>query len=365
MSEHRPPEHDEPPGPLPEPGIDVTDAPDWWLTGPDEIRELLESLDGVTVEEIGRSAGGRPIVAAAWGRPEELPGRTCGSLASAISGRDIEAFYGRGKRSRQTILFVGAAHGTEFEGTVAALNYLNVLVTGRDLLGRDQAKLAEAGRGFRFVIVPILNVDGRERWRDHVHWIGCETEYFSLITQGRWKTGEILHWPEGKVHWPMPLEELSHLGSYYNDAGYNLVYDGALAGDCQPETTALIRLARREMPDVTILSHSNNGSLVEAPASYMPAAFKQKAAQIGAVVGMRCLREGFVKDNIVSRPASYAGEVFYQGDALYHACGTLPVLIEFPQGWQGVPDNHRDILDIGLAVLDEVAVFGDRYRFRG
>jgi hypothetical protein len=162
----------------------------------------------------------------------------------------------------------------------------------------------------------------------------------------------------------MPLAELSHLGSYYNDAGYNLVYDGPHAGDCQPETTALIRYCRREMPDVVILSHSNNGSLVEAPASYIPPAFRQKAHQIAAVVGMRRHKAGLAKSRMPARPTSYAGDIFYQADAVHHACGALPVLVEFPQGWENLPDNHRDILDIGLAVLDEIAIFGGRYRFR-
>ena len=350
--------------PLPQPGVDVTAGPPWWLTRPDEILRFLESLAGVEVEEIGRTAGGRAIVAASYGPREDLPGRTCRSLASAMSGHDTSSFYGRGMRERQSVLFVGAAHGTELEGTVAALNYLNVLVTGRDLLGREQAGLAEAGRKHRFCIVPILNVDGRRRYADHVHWIGCDADYQSMVTMGRLRSGEILRWPDAKVNWPVPVERMSHLGSYYNDAGYNLVYDGPHAGDCQPETTALIRLCRREMPDVVVLSHSNHGSLVDAPASYIPASFKQKTDQLGAAVGMRCLRAGLAKSGIAQRSTSYAGDIFYQGDAVYHACGALPVLIEFPCGWENVPDNHRSILDIGLAVLEEVAVFGAHYRFR-
>ncbi|MBM4041398.1 MAG: hypothetical protein FJ290_23090, partial [Planctomycetes bacterium] len=67
--------------PLPKPGMDPTAAPPWWLTKPKEIRAFLESLDGVKVEEIGHTAGGRPVIAAAWGEREDLPGRTSKSLA--------------------------------------------------------------------------------------------------------------------------------------------------------------------------------------------------------------------------------------------------------------------------------------------
>ncbi len=45
---------------VPEPGMDVTAVPPWWINTPEEVRAFLESLDGVTVEEIGRTAGGRP-----------------------------------------------------------------------------------------------------------------------------------------------------------------------------------------------------------------------------------------------------------------------------------------------------------------
>ena len=350
--------------PRPQPGMDPATAPPWWLTKPAEIRGFLESLDGVEVEEIGRTAGGRPILAAAWGEREMLPGRTSASLASAISGGDPSAFYGQGERKRQVILFVGAAHGTEFDGTVAALHYLNILATGRDLLGREWPKVAENGRKHRFLLIPILNVDGRERALDHVHWINVDPDYFMMISQGLTRGGEILRWPSAKLRFPIPPDEVAILGTYYNDAGANLVYDAPFGPDCQPETAALLRYCRRELPDCVVLSHSNNGSLVEAPSAFIPAHYKQKVQQIAAVVGMRCHKDGFAKSRMPSRTTSYAGDIFYQSDAVYHACGALPVLVEFPCGWQNLPDNHRDILDIGLAVLDEIALFGAAYRFR-
>src|SRR5437899_239395 len=101
------------PAARPVPGMDPTVAPPWWLTKPKEIRAYLESLDGVEVEQIGRTAGGRPIVAAAWGERDMRPGRTSVSLASALAGGAPAAFYGQGERERQVLLFLGAAHGTE------------------------------------------------------------------------------------------------------------------------------------------------------------------------------------------------------------------------------------------------------------
>ena len=351
--------------PRPKPGMDPTRAPKWWLTRPAEIRAFLESLKGVAVEEIGRTAGGRPIVAASYGPREDLPGRTSLSLASAVGAGQPRAFFGEGERQRQVLLFLGAAHGNETEGTVAALNYLNIIVTGRDLRGRKFPEMAAEGRKHRHLIVPILNVDGRERFLDHEQFINCGLDYYYMICQGRWKaTGEVLHWPVPKRYFPMPLAALDVLGSYFNDAGYNLVYDGPFGADCQPETTALMRYCRRERPDCVILSHSNNGSLVSEPSANIPPAYKQRSTLVGGVVGMRCARDGFPKFAIPANAGSLIGGEFYQSDAIYHVCGALPLLIEFPWGYQNLPDNHDQILDIGLAVIDEVSRFGARYRFR-
>ena len=349
---------------LPKPKVDVTKAPSWWLTKPAEIRNFLESLKGVEVEEIGRTAGDRPIVAAAWGEKEMLPGRTSTNLASAIAGLDPSAFYGKGERERQVLAFVGAAHGTEIEGTVAALNLLNILATGKDLKGRRHSRIAREARKHRFLIVPIMNVDGRERALDHVHWIDCNPDYHSMVSQGRLKGGEILRWPSSKLIHPLSPDEVERLGTYYNDAGVNLVYDTPLGADCQPETTAIIRYCRREMPDCVILSHSDNGSLVQPPSAFVPEHYQQRIDQIAAVAGHRCARDGLKKFRVPKSPNSYAGDQFYQSDAIYHSCGALPLLIEFPCGWQNFPDNHDEILDIGLTVLEEIVTFGNHYRFR-
>jgi hypothetical protein len=348
---------------LNDPGMDVTKAPEWWKTKPEDVYGVLESLPGVTLEEIGKSAGGRPIMAASWGEKEPVQGRTSLSLSSAVSAGEPEAFFGTGKRERQVILFVGAAHGTEFEGTASALNYLSVITTGKDLRGREFPEMREQGRNYRFLFIPFLNIDGRERFPDHVNWISCDDDYFYAVTQGI-LDDEILTWPKGKKYAPMPVDRVEILGTYYNDNGINLVYDTAMAGDTQPENNALVSYARRELPDLVILSHSNNGSLVMEPGAFIPEKYKLKVTQIGAAAGMRCHKSGFSKSRITNRTINYAGEIFYHDDMIYHASGALPVIIEFPQGYHGNPGTHGELLEIGLAVLDEIACFGNRYGFK-
>ena len=48
------------------------EAPEFWVAGLEECVDFMEGLEGVRVTEIGRSAGGRPIVAGAVGAKEPL-----------------------------------------------------------------------------------------------------------------------------------------------------------------------------------------------------------------------------------------------------------------------------------------------------
>jgi len=345
--------------------VDTSRAPDWWLSGPQEVEDYLRSLKGVTVAEVGQSAGGRPIIAASWGEREDAKGRTSTSLASAAAGGSTQAFYGTKRRTRPVFVFAGAAHGTEIEGTAAALNFLNVVVKGKDLRGRRWPRMAAEGRKCRIVVVPFLNIDGRSRFAKRRHFIGVEPDEYRRMSQGTWKTGEKLSWPTSKLHHPVPPDQVvPPLGSYYNDRGYNLVYDFGFTDERQPETEGLVSLLCDEMPDCVLLSHSNNGSLVEAPSSFIPHLFRQRQIQISAVVGSRCQREGMKKFGISTRGETYAGQVFYQTDLVYHCCGALPLLVEFPCGYQNNPDTHDDILDIGMYALEEIVAFGTAYGFR-
>ena len=247
---------------------------------------------------------------------------------------------------------------------MAALNFLNVVATGKDLRGKAWPRMAEAGRQLRIVIVPFLNIDGRQRFREFRHFIGVHPDDYRLITDGCWKDGKTLGWPQSKLFHPVPLGRVDVLGSYYNDHGVNLVYDDAIGGTCQPETRALVEFLRRERPDCVLCSHSDNGSLVQPASSFIPAHFRLRVVEIGALVGSRCRREGMKKSGIPTQTEPFSSQTFYQTDVIYHCCGTLPLLVEFPCGYQNLPNNPNEILDTGMFALEEVAAFGVAYRFR-
>lgn len=343
--------------------IDTRQAPDWWLSAPDEVADYLRSLKDVEVFSIGQSAGGHDILAAAYGEPAPVKGRTSKNLNSAIAGNNPAAFYGE-KRDHETFLFLGAAHGTEIEGTVGMLNVLNTAAKGRDLRGRRNKRLTETLRKQRIIVVPFLNMDGRMRYKEVRHTVNISREDRRRMNQGNWKSGEKLVWPTSKLTCPLPVDEIDPLGSYFNDNGMNLVYDLGLVDDAQPETAALIGLLRDETPDCVLCSHTNNGSLVETPSSYIPSHYQQWATQIGGVVGMACARKGLCKARAMDRFLNHCGGSYYQTDLVYHVSGALPLLVEFPCGFDNLPSTHEEILDICMTAIEEIIVFGNTYGYR-
>jgi hypothetical protein len=343
--------------------VDLSKAPRWWPSTAEESERVLHSLPGVQTFEIGRSAGGRPIIAGAWGRRESLPQRTSQSLASALACGSPAAFYGQGRRRRQSFVFLGNAHGLEFEGTVAALNMLHVVVTGKDLRGRAWPRLQHFGRKLRIVVIPHLNIDGRTRYPWYRHSIAMHDEDHRRIFFGDLEGVGELEYPTLKRYWPIPVDRMSQLGAYYNDNGVNLVYDSGLGADLQPETKALLSFLRIEQPDCVLLSHTDQGSLVN-PDSFIPKHYRLRQAQIGALVGNRCFHEGMKVSRIPPDLGDDTDGTFYQSDLVYHACGALPLMVEFPAGWEGVCGSFKEILDIGLYMLEETFAFGVSYQFR-
>jgi len=324
----------------------------------------MRALPDVYIETIGHSAGGKPIIAGTFGEPDDLPGRTSMSLASARGAKAPAAFYGQGRRKRQHVVFIGAAHGTEFEGTVAMLNVLTAIITGEDLRGRAYPQLHRLKDRLRITVIPFLNIDGRMRYPEVRHFCPLDRHHYETVTSGVLDDGTIQGWLELKQLVPQPLERVRTLGSYFNDAGINLVYDDFF-GDPQPETRAMMNLCRREMPDAVLLSHSNRGTLIEHAVSYIPRSFQLKLAQLSGAVAHTCAKLGMTRE-LVARPEPYCGQVFYQSDALHHHCGTLPIMIEFPAG-ETPPAKQwslDDLLDLGIAAIQEVLVFGDNFAFR-
>ena len=335
------------------------EAPNFWVSGWDDVNAFLDGLKVGRVWEIGQSEGGRPIRAVAYGEMEPIQ-RTA-SLSAATAAGHPAAFFGSEKRKKPVLVILCAIHAAEIEGTVACLNFASVMETGADLQGRRWDALTGSASAMRVVLVPLAQPDGRIRSAVK-NLIGGSVDDLYYYGQGVKKDGEILRWPECKRMQPIPLEEMTFLGGYYNDAGVNIQHEDFFAPDLAPESRALIDLVRDETPDCFLTLHScGNGPFFTGPDNYIPESHQYRQAHIAAIVGDRHRRDGL-------RPGggAKAGPTggFYFHTALHHTCGALPLLFEFPHGLDMKLFTFEEILDIGLSLLEEVMRFGTTHGFR-
>ena len=342
-------------------------GPEFWVSTPARGLALLPKLPGATVRTIGRSAGGRDLLALEYGEREPLD-HTMDNLQSALASNYVPpdptdiypaAFYGKRRRRRPVLALQGAIHGDELTGTVASFNLCHVLETGHDLRGKAWPRLRELARATRLLFIPWLNRDGAER-SPVVHHSGLPADLGQVLVQGVKQDGTKLRYPAVKSLFPIPVAEMAYLGTYYNDAGVNLQYDFCRPHR-QPETVAWMEYYLAERPDAVLIWHCNAGSLIGPPCYYLPPGCQFTETRLAGAVRARLQREGF--------RAPQAGRLSWadlpgmgkpyleQMSATYHVCGGLPIMCELPSGCQEWFCSCDDMLDIGLLVLEEVLAF--------
>ena len=93
----------------------------------------------------------------------------------------------------------------------------------------------------------------------------------------------------------------------------------------------------------------------------------------GGMGGASFTRPQDVQSAINANPATMSqfrgtttgfGGVFIEPTCNFTQTAPLPLLGEFPCGYQNFPDTHEEILDICMYVLEEVIAFGTAYGFR-
>lgn len=339
-------------------------CPDFWLAKPEQGLPFIATLRDASTRVIGHSSGGREIITIEYGEPEPLDATTDnlhGVLASCVFPADATdifhpAFYGTKRRSKPVLAIQGALHGGELTGTVALLNLCQIIETGSDLCGKPWPRLHELARATRLVLIPWLNMDGAERW-PIPNTSGIPDALYDVCTHGIRKDGKKYSYPAHKAISPIPVEQTAFMGSYFNDAGTNLQYDFCLPHR-QPETTAWMEYFLREKPDGVLIWHCNAGSLIGPASYYLPLGHQHEESRLGGAVRNRLLREGFAVGRL-----SWAGlpgmgkPVMTQVDAVYHACGAMPVMCELPTGAQSWPFTCNEMLDIGLITIEEVLFY--------
>jgi len=337
------------------------EAPDFYLSDWEGVNRTLDSVKVGEVWEIGRSQGGHPIRAVAYGAKEPMTHST--PFHASRSGGHPEDYYDPAQRTKPVFTVISSYHAAEIEGCVSCMNLISIMETGADLRGRRWDALREVASAMRVVMVPLAQPDGRIRIGIR-NLLGGTVEDLYYYGQGVRKNGEILWWPECFRTQPLPLEEMTFIGGYYNDAGVNLGSDRFFAADMAPETRALFDLVADETPDCTILLHScEEGPFFTGPDSCIPQAYQFRQTAIAAIVGERHRRDGLKPELDRVIKTGPRGSFNLQG-ALYTISGTLPLLLEFPHGLEQKPFTFDEILDVGLTMFEEVMRFGLTYGFR-
>jgi hypothetical protein len=328
--------------------------PEYWTVKLDEIEASLSDLSGWTVEEICRSAGGRPVWACARG-PKKNPRRTA-NFSSAYHAGHPEAFWGEDALP-PCFFYVTGVHGAEMEGPMAAVNFMHVVEQGCDLDGADWGSLRQAAQRMRLVVVPVLNPDGRARVAIP-SLVGRTLADLRYWGQGRWKSGEDVGYPDCKRHQPLPLERVQFPGGYPNDEGYNLMHD-VTPGDVRTaEVRALIRLALEEVPECVLNSHSYELSPGVLASSTVLEGYRGRQRELSTAVEAALEARGL-------QPRPYWDEPGYNLlGALHFCCGALAVNFEGPHGLASNPYTHRQILDCHLTAIEATLHFGTENGFR-
>lgn len=240
-----------PTGHLEQPG----EIPSFWRSTVEEVRDFLKTtVRKGRVETIGKTAGGRPMLAVSYGAPRRGRGTT--TFNGSRGYGDVRAYLGP-DHDRRVYLAMASVHGGEFEGIAGMVNLLSVIETGADLRGRTWPELTAAvTRLDRIILIPIVNSDGRARIP--LRMIRHRGEDFTIqeyFNTGGKPDGSLIGWPDCKRDIPLDFTKTQFPGGYPNDAGVNIQHDDFL-GSPQPETRALLALAGRERPDVTLNMHT-------------------------------------------------------------------------------------------------------------
>ena len=332
--------------------------PDFYRTRLDEIDAALARVKRGEVEEIGRSAGGRPILSVSYGEKETGP--HAANLSSALAAGKPEAFFGP-PRQKQVLFIHAAVHGAEMEGIAATLNLVNLLETGRDLKGQEWPGILLAAERLRLIVVPCLNPDGRARVPDDpTIWTEDDVEKYR---HGLKPDGSRIGWPECKVPHPRDPKADGVLGAYFNDAGVNPLHGVFLSPAVAPETHAAMALALEEKPDCVLDLHScSAGPFYIIGSDALPERMSRRQFYIdGAYRQLLRERMGYHRNwTTEGREGALTLDSAY-----YHLCHALPLVFESTDGTDSQrPFTHEMIVDSQLIAIESLMTIGVHEGFR-
>jgi hypothetical protein len=337
------------------------DLPGFWKATLEDVESEIRSVRNGSVETTAVSPGGRPVKAVIYGQADDLHSQA--NYGSAV-GAGNPAYYARkDATTKPVVLLLGPVHGQEVEGIVGLVNLLHVAETGTDHRGRAWPELSSLLARARVVVVPAPNPDGRARC-PYDSFVGLPTRTMTKYGQGTRRDGSLWGWPGAKALHPMK-GDVGILGAYFNDDGVNLMHDDFFLPMAR-ETEAILRLARREAPDVAVSLHSHEQRPVVLQTSFVPVFAKDRIRELSARLKARFERERLPYGEVAAPepddPAPGPTSSFNLASALHHVSGATAFVFECSHGTVGEASrtplvSHDQILDIQLTLYEEVLRF--------
>lgn len=333
--------------------LQARDLPQFWVGDVKDLPARWGKLKHGKVQVIAKSPGGRPLHVIAYGKRERVRHRA--NFNSAVGGRDPSAYMDKAARTKPVVYFVGPVHGQEVEGLTGLVNLIQLMETGRDLRDRDQSQLRNLGRRCRLLIVPAGNPDGTARFEPRAAH-GMTLEVFQFWGMGTWSDDTIAVWPTSKRQHPRVGKEIGWLGCYFNDRGINPMHDEFFS-PMGPEAPAILRVARKEGPDLAVSLHSHGSNPVILRPAYVPMEIQQDvrelAGRYNTLMAERDLPHGGL---FAATPESGDPPApFNLVSALYHVSGATAFTHECAHGIgeeNMCQVSFRQILDIQLGLYE-------------
>ena len=326
----------------------MNSVPIYWHSSLDDVEDDLKRVKRGKVSTLLSSAGNRPIFLVEYGC-SNLP-KSQASLSSALGAGIYSCYADRSNDNYvPTVFLAGCIHGGEFEGTVAIMNLISLLETGKDLAGHKNDALLSVAEGLHLLLIPISNPDGRS----HVpldSFVGRTFYDLRYYNQGTWKNGELCGWPECKMKHPIK-EHVDRLGGYFNDDGINMMHDDFFGDPCN-EVKNILRICRDHAPDFSILLHGgDNTKNTFYPINYITGDARREIRHVGTLCKERFNQNGYefvVNDGQTSLMKEDTEQPsFNLTSAMFHTCGAPCTTYESNQG----------LSDRGNYVLDHPSIY--------
>ncbi len=344
-----------------------SNIPEFYKSKLSDIDLEINQINLGQVKIVATSPGGLPIYAVYYGEKEDFSTQT--NYNSAVAAHNPAFYAKKDSTTKPVVFFIGPVHGQEAEGIVGLVNLIHIAETGKDYRGRDWSSLKTKMERCRIIIIPCGNPDGRERC-PYDSFVGIPTKIMTKYGQGTRKDGTSWGWPQAKSVHPMK-GDVGILGAYFNNDGINVMQDEYF-DPMAKETSAILKIARSEAPDIAVSLHSHENRPIVLQPGYVPMLMKNRVYEFGLSLDKRYKDVGlFSSSNWFWTPEvdDYGSKArFNLISALYHISGTMSFTFECSHGSvsdkkQGMIVDYDNILDFQLILYDEMFDYIFKNRF--